>query len=318
MSTDNDSRNLLDELETLQRVLDDAAGEQIDLEQALTQLNTVDDVPVLSDLFSQDEPPVLRNINPPNKRPPHLSAVKSPEADSQPRIVASDILEYLRQEMVRKNESDHSSDTLDAIFGPVEDNYPAPENLHIEPVALKPVQSDTPTHKPAAQPAAAPDPASTTSSVTSGTDTIPTLTESNIPQDAITPAPQQPESPTLEPLHFEPEPEPEAPVLPESPAADADVPEIAAKISSNPFLPQSILDRLTSERLAAQHSAEEAHRTMQRVTEQKQQRDSDAIALLGATEKKQLIESLVDELTPVIQARLREKLRNILMSKPRD
>tara|TARA_R110001583_G_scaffold14629_3_gene60775 strand:- start:2009 stop:2851 length:843 start_codon:yes stop_codon:yes gene_type:complete len=280
MSTENDSRNLLDELETLQRVLDDAAGEQIDLERALTQLNTVDEVPVLSDLFSRDEPPALRNINKPGNRPSHLSAVKTPPTTPAPAIISGDILEHLRQEMLRKHATDHSTDTLDALLGPIDGGHSAADGLMITPFNLSPAATPAPpaaNHLP---------------------DLKKDMTEADIP--TLT------DRDTDNSLHIEPS----------APAASP-APAITAKISSNPFLPQSVLDRLTSERLAAQHSAEEAHRTMQRVMEQKQQRDSEAISRLETTEKNQLIESLVDELTLIIQTRLREKLRNILMAKPR-
>lgn len=89
-----------------------------------------------------------------------------------------------------------------------------------------------------------------------------------------------------------------------------------ASLSANPFLPQSVLDRLAQEREAAQHSAEEAHRTMQRVMEQKQQRAqagiSDLSSHLSQAQKERMIEQLVAEMLPEITEKLKDRLRNML------
>ncbi len=88
------------------------------------------------------------------------------------------------------------------------------------------------------------------------------------------------------------------------------------KPSGNPFLPQSMLDKLTVEREAAQHSAEEAHRTMQKVMEQKQQRAQTGLAGLGKelsnAQKDKLITQMVEEMLPQIAERLRDKLKIML------
>ena len=108
MSTDNKSRDLYDELKTLQRVLDDAAGEQIDLERALTQLNTVEEVPVLSDLFgSDDDIPALKPVKRPTPPQQQEAVYTRPQ---QP--VTTDVMEYLREEMARKGLDDNSIETL--------------------------------------------------------------------------------------------------------------------------------------------------------------------------------------------------------------
>lgn len=90
----------------------------------------------------------------------------------------------------------------------------------------------------------------------------------------------------------------------------------ATKKTENPFLPQAVLDRLTQERLAAQQSAEEAHRTMQRVNEQKQQRARNVLGDVGksltAQQKDQLINQMVEEMLPQIADRLRDKLKVML------
>lgn len=116
--------------------------------------------------------------------------------------------------------------------------------------------------------------------------------------------------PTLEPefipeLHVEPEIIPQVEPEPISPPK-----------KENPFLPKAVLERLAQERLAAQHSAEEAHRTMQRVNEQKQNRARDILNDMGkqlTTEQKdELIRQLADEMLPQIAERLKEKLQVML------
>ncbi|MCA6065337.1 hypothetical protein [Thalassolituus marinus] len=106
----------------------------------------------------------------------------------------------------------------------------------------------------------------------------------------------------------------ETPAEPVSPAVSTQAPK--ASISANPFLPQSVLDRLAQEREAAQHSAEEAHRTMQRVMEQKQQRAQTGISDLGnrlsPAQKERMIEQLVAEMLPEITEKLKDRLRNML------
>ena len=100
-----------------------------------------------------------------------------------------------------------------------------------------------------------------------------------------------------------------------APVQTAATAEPARKIE-NPFLPQSVLDRLNHEREAAQHSAEEAHRTMLRITEQKHQSARSALSGLGKElsreQKDAIIDQLVNEMLPQIADRLREKLRLML------
>lgn len=55
MSTTDKPRDLLDELETLQRVLDDAATDQVDQDKIIPTLDPMTDIPVLDDLFGIDD-----------------------------------------------------------------------------------------------------------------------------------------------------------------------------------------------------------------------------------------------------------------------
>ena len=52
MSNSNEPRDLLDELETLQRVLDDAASDQVDQATAIPVIEPGEDIPVLSDALT--------------------------------------------------------------------------------------------------------------------------------------------------------------------------------------------------------------------------------------------------------------------------
>lgn len=109
------------------------------------------------------------------------------------------------------------------------------------------------------------------------------------------------------------------PILDETIEQAQDIEQIQEElpaIKENPFLPKAVLERLTQERLAAQHSAEEAHRTMQRVNEQKQQKArsilSDVGKQLTQEQKDALVQQLVDEMLPQIANRLKEKLQVML------
>jgi hypothetical protein len=125
---------------------------------------------------------------------------------------------------------------------------------------------------------------------------------------------QHNEAEALADANVAPQAKAEAPAEPVSPGASTPAPK--AGISANPFLPQSVLDRLAQEREAAQHSAEEAHRTMQRVMEQKQQRAQTGISDLGnrlsPAQKERMIEQLVAEMLPEITEKLKDRLRNML------
>ncbi|WP_221798861.1 hypothetical protein [Oceanobacter mangrovi] len=408
MSTEKNPRNLLDELETLQKVLDDAAGEQIDFDRVLTQLNTVDEIPVLSDLFSRDEPPALKPVK--NVGRNHLSAVKTPQPDPASRpVISRDVLEFIRNEMQRKGNEDNAIETLSALLGKAHlqdaskmsandfagsqrPEKPEPlvfDDSHVfEPMQLDDLldgignsQRGKDHHLPddlAEAMFAAIDGDDDSSDQTD--DDLITLLDEALPEDEIPlidttidstsddaiDADEAPDianenetaaEPATENNHTASQQPGQQPATVKEPApqqtnARADAVQTAARPdsfyaaidskayqpatpaqatshavdlgsgmiptppvsrpSNNPFLPQSVLDRLTSERLAAQHSAEEAHRTMQRVMEQKQQKDAAALAQLDTLEKEKLVEDLINELTPTIQARLRERLRSMV------
>jgi len=101
-------------------------------------------------------------------------------------------------------------------------------------------------------------------------------------------------------------------------ATEATVPPapVVSKQSTNPFLPQAVLDRLQTERIAAQQSAEEAQHTMQRVMEKKLQNARQTLheagVKLSADQREALIEELVTEMLPQIAQRLKDKLRQSL------
>lgn len=255
MSTKKESRNLRDELETLQQVLDDAAGEQVDLERALTQLNTVDEVPVLSDLHTdKDSATPLKPIL--GKKP---GAVMTP-------------------------------------LRPVEQSANHPLDLRPQPRPLSPSEALDALHKQID---------SLPEDQRLGEDWFGKNAEANTEA-----TPSQPEPVTLDDILG-------------SPDDDADETATSAQAASvdnaaNPFLPQAVIDRLTRERLAAQHSAEEAHRTMQRATQRIDQKNSEAAAALDDKARDKLIEEMIQEMIPHIQARLRERLRQMLKPKADD
>ncbi|MCY0966668.1 hypothetical protein [Parathalassolituus penaei] len=338
MSTEKDTRNLVDELATLQQVLDDAAGEQIDLQHALTQLNTVDDVPVLSDMFSRDEPPILRAVPPLKQQAPiaplRRSAPVSPASQVTPATPANpgDILEALHQEVMRKaanralegesNEDDFTSALEEAILDRHSERIlravPTLAEALPDDIPVVTAIATTPPHSAAtATKPAAPGMISTAD--------VPVVT--NRVTTPVRPAAAAP-TPVSAQAYNTVKPAAPVPPLMTEPAAPATqaAPTVTAKQtaaepakparSSNPFLPQEVIDRLTQERLAAQHSAEEAHRTMQRVMEKQQARESEAMHRLSSEDKTHLINAIVDEMTPIIQARLREKLRTMLIKKP--
>lgn len=336
MSTEKDTRNLVDELETLQRVLDDAAGEQIDLQHALTQLNTVDEVPVLSDLLSRDEPPILRAVPPLKQQAPiaplRRSAPVSPASQVTSAIPANpgDILEALHQEVMRKaasralegesNEDDFTSALEEAIM-----NRHSERILRAVPTLAEALPDDIPlvTMETATAPQPEPEAIRTPTPGMISTADVPVVTNRIatpvIPAAPVAPAPVSAQAyNTVKPATAVP-PVVTDTVAQTAPTAAANPPvsePVKPARSSNPFLPQEVLDRLTQERLAAQHSAEEAHRTMQRVMEKQQAREAEALLRLSGEDKTQLINAIIEELTPVIQARLREKLRNMLVKKP--
>lgn len=98
----------------------------------------------------------------------------------------------------------------------------------------------------------------------------------------------------------------------------------------NPFLPQSILQRLAHEREAAQISAAQAQQTIQKIVDSRHQTNEPSIdeellsALISATQtdqksiqlgdrqKAHLIDEVVNEVLPDVEKRLRDKIAKIL------
>lgn len=260
MTPDNQkdsASDLLRELENLQRVLDDAAGEHISHGREIPVLDPMDDIPVLDDLFTGDDTPVLKAV--PKASITHLPLQKSTPAPTEKRklhpveeaIAAARELANRASRMAQANSSD------------------------------KPAQIIT----PAAFASTAP--------VTEAPAFHQTPFAAEVPAAALAEIPA-------------------APSAPATPAAEA----APRKQSSNPFLPQAILDRLAQEREAAQHSAEEAHRTMQKVMEQKQKRVEAGVGDLGNrlsnAQKERIVEQLVAEMLPDITEKLKDRLRNML------
>jgi len=271
MSTKKESRNLLDELETLQQVLDDAAGEQVDLERALTQLNTVDEVPVLSDLHAEPEStaplkPVsgtkpaaaMTPLRPVSKAPNHPLDLRP-----QPRQLSpSEALDALHKQIDSLPEEQRLGEDWFGKRAATEAQALAETQAPAETVTLDDILGEADSGTPAAPDTQASD----------------TKTQDSAAQKTTsTPTPN---------------------------AADGN--------AANPFLPQSVIDRLTHERLAAQHSAEEAHRTMQRATQRIDKQNTEAAAALDDKARDKLIEEMIQEMIPHIQARLRERLRQML------
>lgn len=250
--------DLLRELETLQRVLDDAAGDQVSNGLNIPVLDPMDDIPVLDDLFSGDDIPVLKAVPrrsatvtqlPVQKAAPAAVQEEAPATISQPEPIAS-------------LPADEDDDILPAAeaTAPL---MPA-AGVHADEAPGSGVSAN------AAEASAAPSDVAATNEASSN----------------------------------------------QAPTNAASTNEAPTKTSSNPFLPQAILDRLAQEREAAQQSAQEAHRTMQRVMEQKQARAQQALAGMGKTltqvQKDALIEQLIAEMLPAITERLREKLKHTL------
>lgn len=80
MSNPDDPRDLLDELETLQRVLDDAASDQVDRDQSAPslELGSLENIPVLDELFGEPDKPAASN----KQQRPGLRAVPDVPAPS--------------------------------------------------------------------------------------------------------------------------------------------------------------------------------------------------------------------------------------------
>lgn len=83
MSNPDDPRDLLDELETLQRVLDDAASDQVDRDQSAPsldplELGSLENIPVLDELFGEPDKPAASD----KQQRPGLRAVPDVPAPS--------------------------------------------------------------------------------------------------------------------------------------------------------------------------------------------------------------------------------------------
>lgn len=112
MNKQDEPRDLLDELETLQRVLDDAASDQVDQAKAVPVIDSTDDIPVLNDLFDStdnNEPPILKPEAPilkavpagdPAAAPqkPQTFELPTPQVSSGNPFLPQSILDRLAQE----------------------------------------------------------------------------------------------------------------------------------------------------------------------------------------------------------------------------
>ena len=84
--------------------------------------------------------------------------------------------------------------------------------------------------------------------------------------------------------------------------------------SNNPYLPNETLSRLAYERKAAADTAANALNVMAKVAEQKerQQQMKNSESRLNRLEKQRIVDELVDEMLPAIEARLRARLARLL------
>ncbi|WP_419810609.1 hypothetical protein [Bacterioplanoides sp.] len=237
MSTTNKPRDLLDELETLQQVLDDAASDQVNQDKLIPTLDPMTDIPVLDDLFGIDENADLT-------LPDELTS------------------------------NDLSSDSLSS----------EPSPLQASPLSAVP-PAGNPLEKPALRAVSAAQPTA---------------------------------------LQSAPPAEPQSPIPDNFSRSSVSIPADSLKSSpsSNPFLPKAILEKLAQEREAAQYSAEQAQATMAKIMSNapeepfrfdhektKASTDSNGISSL---EKAALIDELVKEMLPEIEARLRKALHEKL------
>ncbi|WP_430462806.1 hypothetical protein ACQUQU_08455 [Thalassolituus sp. LLYu03] len=263
----NDSPgDLLRELENLQRVLDDAAGENVAHGRDIPVLDPMDDIPVLDDLFNTDDIPVLKAVPrsakvtqlPVNRARPVTSAESASGSDN-PHPVAEAIAAVQAARLAVEAAKESAAKEISAA----------------KASAVQEAAAAVQTTPPATSAA--------TNTNTVAADATASVTDASA-QAADTSASSKPAA--------------------------------GKPASSNPFLPQAILDRLAQEREAAQHSAEEAHRTMQKVMEQKQARAQQTLAGMGKTltqsQKDMLVDQLIAEMLPAITERLREKLKHLL------
>src|SRR5690606_35902243 len=88
--------NLLRELETLQRVLDGAADDQIELEKRIPVLDPLDDIPLLDDLIKHPDMPALKAVRSEPAARPATPAAQPTAAGTTP-ISAANISRVLQQ-----------------------------------------------------------------------------------------------------------------------------------------------------------------------------------------------------------------------------
>ena len=279
MSNSNEPRDLLDELETLQRVLDDAASDQVDQATAIPVIEPGEDIPVLSDALTDktmsqslpSEPPLLK------PEAPVLKAVAAPAFN--PNLPSSNEAIFPVEEEAA---SFHAHSIADLIDNALDNNEEAFVDLFDQQPEL-PNNDDV---------------------------EIPTLLDSDV---FAPPEPQQPAAPQ-QAVTTEQPPETQRP----APQAKSTV------ASNNPFLPQAVLERLAREREAAQYSAEQAQATMAKIMgtppteptpsiEPTPPVESTATSTRGSSalselHKTAIIDRLVYEMMPEIEARLRKIL----------
>jgi len=142
---------------------------------------------------------------------------------------------------------------------------------------------------------------------------IPTLSNAELVVEEPKPAPAMLKAvetkPALKAVENTVTQEPEAPVV-----ADA-IPEMIKPTGSqNPYLPHETLNRLAYERKAAADTAANALDVMAKVAEQKkqQQQGQTSDGQMTRLEKQHIIDELVEEMLPAIEARLRAKLARLI------
>ncbi|WP_420590773.1 hypothetical protein [Bacterioplanoides sp.] len=284
MSNSNEPRDLLDELETLQRVLDDAASDQVDQAKAVPVIEPAQDIPVLSDALGdkaamQSEPPLLK------PEAPVLKAVAKPAFN--PNQPSSNEAIFPLEEEATSFDPNAIADLIDSALDNNSDVY----------VDL----FDEPQGNPAANDI-----------------DIPTLADNDVfALDDRQPAGAETEQPV------ERSSDQSAQQSSEPPLMSTAAPQIKSTVASNnPFLPQAVLERLAREREAAQFSAEQAQATMAKImgtpAEEPPQpikpAATPAASSVPLTElhKTAIIDQLVHEMMPEIEARLRQILADKL------
>lgn len=272
MSNQQEPRDLLDELETLQRVLDDAASDQVDQKISIPSLDSTDDIPVLDDMLATKMTPV------PDPEPPLLK----PEA---PVLKAVPVDPGLSQII-----APHAAADEPTTFDPLDIADLIGQNLDSHTDETTPF-TDLDFDQHSAEPAP---------------NKIPTASQTT---------PQQTEQESVKREGSVAEASVEAPI-----GANNSMP---AGISNNPFLPQSVLDRLAHERKAAQFSAEQAQQSIAKITtpqvtsskvsgiEESNTHETETAAITEQ-QKANIIDQLVQDMLPEIEDRLRKALHDKL------